>query len=137
MLPERKNLLPGLDPSCAEPVAPESLGPERLAPQPELTKPLSVVVHDLRVQIGIVLGYSQLILEEAEATLNSEHREFLGLILAAGRALNGLVEDHLTVQVRKQRLASPPSAVAGAPEASPGPAEGGWSAAGSETGSSP
>ena len=89
MLPGLEKMLPGLEPRSAG-------SPGREAPP---RKTLSVVVHDLRVQIGVILGYSQLLLDEADASLNPEHREFVTLILTAARSLNRLVDEHLDLPV--------------------------------------
>ena len=74
-------------------------GAEEVGQAAEPTQSVSMVVHDLRVQVGVVLGYSQLILDETEGSLDPEHREFLRLILSAARSLNRLINEHLGASV--------------------------------------
>ncbi|HVJ42723.1 MAG TPA: ATP-binding protein [Dongiaceae bacterium] len=58
---------------------------------------LSNMSHELRTPMNAILGFAQLIELDGEHLLRSKHREYLGLILSAGRHLLSLIDDVLDV----------------------------------------
>ncbi len=60
---------------------------------------LGMAAHDLRTHIGIVLNYSDYLLEEAAGNLGEEHRRFLDNIHESGNAMERMVDDFLDIAV--------------------------------------
>jgi signal transduction histidine kinase len=60
---------------------------------------LGMAAHDLRNPLGIVLNYSDFILEEAEETLSDEHKMFLNIIHNHSNYMLNLINDLLDVSV--------------------------------------
>jgi signal transduction histidine kinase len=58
---------------------------------------LSNMSHELRTPMNAILGFAQLIELDREHALPAKHREYLGLILSAGRHLLSLIDDVLDV----------------------------------------
>jgi signal transduction histidine kinase/CheY-like chemotaxis protein len=58
---------------------------------------LSNMSHELRTPMNAILGFAQLLEMDKEQVLSSKHREYLGLILSAGRHLLSLIDDVLDV----------------------------------------
>ncbi|CAK0774828.1 histidine kinase [Gammaproteobacteria bacterium] len=60
---------------------------------------LGMAAHDLRNPIGLIMNFSELILDEAGAQLSEEHQEFLRICLAAAINMQRLVESFLDVSI--------------------------------------
>lgn len=82
---------------------------------------LGMAAHDLRKPIGVIMLYSEFVLDEAGAQLAEPHREFLRTCLAAATGMKQLVDDFLDLSVIESgklrldlALASVPEIVAGA-----------------------
>jgi signal transduction histidine kinase/CheY-like chemotaxis protein len=58
---------------------------------------LSNMSHELRTPMNAILGFAQLLELDKENVLPAKHREYLGLILSAGRHLLSLIDDVLDV----------------------------------------
>jgi len=58
---------------------------------------LGMAAHDLRKPIGLVLAYSEFLIEEAETVLTEEHIRFLNTIKGASFFMKRLVDDFLDV----------------------------------------
>jgi signal transduction histidine kinase len=58
---------------------------------------LGVAAHDLRTPLGIILGYSEFLLDEADDALNDEHYRFLDIIQSSSRFMLQLVDDLLDI----------------------------------------
>jgi signal transduction histidine kinase len=58
---------------------------------------LGMAAHDLRRPVGLVMAYSQFVLDEAGDALSDEHREFLSLILSSSESMKRLIDDFLDV----------------------------------------
>lgn len=58
---------------------------------------LSNMSHELRTPMNAVLGFAQLLELDKDIAASSKHREYLGLILSAGRHLLSLIDDVLDV----------------------------------------
>ena len=81
---------------------------------------LGMAAHDLRKPIGVIMTYSEFVLDEAGGQLSEEHREFLRICLAAATGMKRLIDGFLDLSViesGKLRLdlasASVPEIVAG------------------------
>ncbi len=75
---------------------------------------LGMAAHDLRAPVGLVINYSEFVLDEAGATLAAEHREFLQISLAAATGMQQLIESFLDLAViesGKLRLEPAPTSV--------------------------
>ena len=60
---------------------------------------LGMAAHDLRKPIGVIMTYSEFVLDEAGEKLSEEHREFLRTCLAAATGMKRLVDGFLDVAV--------------------------------------
>ncbi len=60
---------------------------------------LGMAAHDLRNPIGLILNFSELILDEAGERLSGEHREFLRICLDAAINMKQIVESFLDVSI--------------------------------------
>lgn len=60
---------------------------------------LGMAAHDLRAPVGLIINYSEFVLDEAGAQLSAEHRGFLQTCLAAATGMNHLIENFLDVSV--------------------------------------
>jgi len=58
---------------------------------------LGMAAHDLRKPIGLVISYSEFLMEEAEDSLNQEQMGFLNTILRSSNFMKRLVDDFLDV----------------------------------------
>ena len=58
---------------------------------------LGMAAHDLRKPIGVVIAYSNFLIEEAAKVLNSEQINFLNTINSSGLRMKHLVDDFLDV----------------------------------------
>jgi len=58
---------------------------------------LGMAAHDLRKPIGLVISYSEFLVEEAEDSLTEEHMGFLNTILRSCNFMKRLVDDFLDV----------------------------------------
>lgn len=56
---------------------------------------LANVSHELRTPLNSVIGFSQVLIDEASAALDSVHRQFLQNIMQSGKHLLGLINDLL------------------------------------------
>lgn len=61
-----------------------------------IVDPLAEVRHDLRTPVNHILGFSEMLQEDAEANGHGEYVADLQKIQHAARALNALIEKHLT-----------------------------------------
>ena len=59
---------------------------------------LGMAAHDLRNPIGLIMNYSEFVLDEA-GELSAEHREFLQICLAAAERMKQLIDGFLDVSV--------------------------------------
>jgi len=57
----------------------------------------SMIAHELRTPISVILGYTQLMLEGKVGEVNELHREFIESINEKGKALMSLVNDFLEI----------------------------------------
>lgn len=60
---------------------------------------LGMAAHDLRAPVGLIINYSEFVLDEAGETLSAEHREFLKICLASAEGMKQLIESFLDVSV--------------------------------------
>jgi signal transduction histidine kinase len=60
---------------------------------------LGMAAHDLRKPIGVVMTYSEFVLDEAGGQLAPEHREFLRTCLAAAAGMKRLIDNFLDVSL--------------------------------------
>jgi signal transduction histidine kinase len=60
---------------------------------------IGMAAHDLRKPVGVVLTYSEFVLEEAGDRLGEEHRGFLRTSLAAAAGMKKLIDSFLDVAV--------------------------------------
>jgi signal transduction histidine kinase len=58
---------------------------------------LGMAAHDLRNPLGLAIGFTNLVLEEAEEELGEKEKEYLEKVLSWSRHMLGLVEDFLNV----------------------------------------
>ena len=58
---------------------------------------IRVVAHDLRNPLGLVMGYSELLLEEGDQ-MAAHHRDFIALIHRSGRKMLTLINDILSLE---------------------------------------
>ncbi len=75
---------------------------------------LGMAAHDLRAPAGVVINYTEFVLDEAGSTLSAEHREFLETSLAAATGMLRLIENFLDLAViesGKLRLEPAPTSV--------------------------
>lgn len=82
---------------------------------------LGMAAHDLRKPIGVIMTYSEFVLDEAGAQLSEPHQEFLRTCLAAATGMKQLIDGFLDLAVIESgqlrldlALASVPQIVAGA-----------------------
>lgn len=61
------------------------------------TEMIRVVAHDLRNPLGLVMGYSELMLEEGDS-LSEHHREFMQSIHRSGKKMLMLINDLLSLE---------------------------------------
>ena len=59
---------------------------------------LGMAAHDLRNPIGLIMSYSEFVLDEADE-LSAEHREFLQICLTAAERMKQLIDSFLDVSV--------------------------------------
>jgi class 3 adenylate cyclase len=85
--------------------------------EPGPKDPWSKARHDLRTPINQILGYSELLQEEAEEAAHSAYVPDLQKIQTAARRLLALIDEHLS----PDRLPAPAPAPAAPPEATPPP----------------
>jgi adenylate cyclase len=71
----------------------EILDPARLGQEPDLEKAGARIRHDLRTPVNAIIGYSEMLLEDAEEDEGSPLADDLKRILAAGRKLLALIDD--------------------------------------------
>jgi signal transduction histidine kinase len=60
---------------------------------------LGMAAHDLRAPVGLIISYSEFVLDEAGDTLSGEHREFLQICRDAAEGMQRLIESFLDVSV--------------------------------------
>lgn len=60
---------------------------------------LGMAAHDLRTPAGLIINYSEFVLDEAGDRLSAEHREFIEICRAAAEDMNQLIENFLDVSV--------------------------------------
>ena len=60
---------------------------------------LGMAAHDLRTPAGLIINYSEFVLDEADDKLSAEHREFLEICRASAEDMNHLIENFLDVSV--------------------------------------
>jgi signal transduction histidine kinase len=58
---------------------------------------LGMAAHDLRKPVGLVMAYSDFVLDEVGDALGDEHREFLRTILSSAGSMKRLIDDFLDV----------------------------------------
>lgn len=63
------------------------------------TQFLGMAAHDLRKPVGVVMSFSEIILEQAEDSLSEEHRDFLRRIIRNARFMSRLIDDFLDVSM--------------------------------------
>lgn len=56
-----------------------------------------MAAHDLRKPIGLIISYSEFLLEEAASGLDNEQAEFLTTIISSGAYMQQIVDDFLDV----------------------------------------
>jgi len=69
---------------------------------------LANMSHELRTPLNAIIGFSELLLDPGDATLNTDQREYVGDILSSGRHLLELINDILDlskIEAGKMRLA--------------------------------
>ena len=60
---------------------------------------LGMAAHDLRKPLGIIIGYTNLVLEETEGRLLEEERGFLSTVLSVSEDMTKLIDDFLDLSV--------------------------------------
>ena len=60
---------------------------------------LGMAAHDLRKPIGVIMTYSEFVLDEAGAQLSAQHQEFLRTCLSAASAMKRLIDGFLDVSI--------------------------------------
>ena len=60
---------------------------------------LGMAAHDLRKPVGVIMTYSEFVLDEAGPALSPGHRKFLQTCLAAATGMKRLIDDFLDVSV--------------------------------------
>lgn len=60
---------------------------------------LGMAAHDLRAPVGLIINYSEFVLDEAGKQLSEEHREFLQICLNAAEDMQRLIESFLDFSV--------------------------------------
>jgi len=60
---------------------------------------LGMAAHDLRKPVGVIMTYSEFVLDEAGPALSAEHRKFLQTCLAAAVGMKRLIDDFLDLSV--------------------------------------
>ncbi len=60
---------------------------------------LGMAAHDLRKPVGIIMTYSEFVLDEAGDTLSAEHHEFIRSCLKAAQGMKVLIDDFLDISV--------------------------------------
>lgn len=60
---------------------------------------LGMAAHDLRKPIGLIVTYSEFLIDEASGVLNSEQKDFLNTINASCSFMKRLVDDFLDVSI--------------------------------------
>lgn len=60
---------------------------------------LGMAAHDLRNPAGLVISYSDFLIDEAAPQLSEEHRSFLATIRTAGSTMLHLIDDFLDVSI--------------------------------------
>ena len=60
---------------------------------------LGMAAHDLRKPIGVIMTYSEFVLDEAAGQLSEEHQEFLRTCLAAATGMRRLIDGFLDLSV--------------------------------------
>ena len=58
---------------------------------------LGIAAHDLRSPLGIILGYSEFLMDEAATTLSAEHHRFLSFIRSSSQFMLQLVDELLDI----------------------------------------
>ena len=77
---------------------------------------LGMAAHDLRAPAGLIITYSEFLLDEAGKTLSEEHREFLRVCLSSALGMKRLIENFLDVSVIESGKLRLELAPAGVPE---------------------
>lgn len=75
------------------------------------TEFLSRMSHELRTPLNAVLGLTRLLQASTQGRITAEEHEQIGLVLAAGKRLQALVDDMLTMGVRSVETPAPPEAL--------------------------
>jgi signal transduction histidine kinase len=60
---------------------------------------LGMAAHDLRKPVGLIMTYSEFVLDEAGPQLAAEHREFLRTCLTAATGMRQVIDDFLDLSV--------------------------------------
>jgi signal transduction histidine kinase len=60
---------------------------------------LGMAAHDLRKPVGAILSYSEFLLDEASAILNTEHVGFLETIRGSTAFMQGIIDDFLDISM--------------------------------------
>jgi signal transduction histidine kinase len=60
---------------------------------------LGMAAHDLRAPVGLIINYSEFVLDEAGEQLSEEHREFLQICLNSAEDMQRLIESFLDFSV--------------------------------------
>jgi signal transduction histidine kinase len=60
---------------------------------------LGMAAHDLRKPVGLIMTYSEFVLDEAGPQLTPEHREFLRTCLTAATGMRQVIDDFLDLSV--------------------------------------
>jgi signal transduction histidine kinase len=60
---------------------------------------LGMAAHDLRAPVGLIINYSEFVLDEAGEHLSEEHREFLQICLNAAEDMQRLIESFLDFSI--------------------------------------
>jgi signal transduction histidine kinase len=60
---------------------------------------LGMAAHDLRGPIGVIMNFSEFVIDEAGAALSAEHREFLQICLATATDMKRMVDDFLDFSI--------------------------------------
>src|SRR5437660_1216127 len=67
-------------------------------PRRKRRRPLAKIRHDLRTPINHIIGFSEILLEEAPGQVPEKFLEDLQKIRAGGASLLGLINQHLSVE---------------------------------------